>query len=136
MFQKFLGVYTLYSQSVSDSGPIYIQTMFESEALKYTKKGEEHFLSLAYTNGSSLWAITPELPKIGSESQVTLPVCANATNLKIPPSKGWYTGNIFGGWKSELKIEVFPKGGNKYLNKPENQDKDALGKIEHLSYIY
>ena len=21
-------------------------------------------------------------------------------------------------------------------NKPENQDKDALGKIEHLSYIY
>ena len=23
-----------------------------------------------------------------------------------------------------------------YWNKPENQDKDALGKIEHLSYIY
>ena len=22
------------------------------------------------------------------------------------------------------------------INKPENQDKDALGKIEHLSYIY
>ena len=121
MFQKFLGIYTLHSQSVSDSGPVYIQSMleqeFESETLEHIEKGDEHFLSLAITNGSFVWAITPELPKTGSgfRSQVTLPVCANATNQKTPPSKGWYTGNIFGGWKSELNIEVIPKGGKKHF---------------------
>ena len=117
MFQKFLGVYTLHSQSLSDSGPIYIQTMFGSETLKYTKSGEENFLYLAYeskqgesyTNGSLVWTITPDSPK--PRSQVSLTICANASNLMMPPSRGWYTGNTFGGWKHELNIEVFPQGG-------------------------
>ena len=112
MFQKLLGVYTLYSQSLSDSfGPIYIQSMIESETLKHTKKGMEHFLLLAHINGSFVWAITPELPKKGRASQVSLSLCANASNLEIPPTRGWYTGNIFEGWKHEISIEVFPKGG-------------------------
>ena len=65
MFQEVLGVYTLYSQSLSDFGhrsdsafgPIYIQSMFESESetLEHTKKGKEHFLLLAYTNSSFVW---------------------------------------------------------------------------------
>ena len=101
MFQEVLGVYTLHSQSLSDFGhstdsalgPIYIQSMFESESktLEYTKKGKEHFLLLAYTNGSFVWAITPELPKKGRASHVSLSLCANASNLEIPPSRGWYT---------------------------------------------
>jgi len=41
---------------------------------------------------------------------VSLPLCANASNLEIPPIRGWYTGNIFEGWKHEISIEVFPKG--------------------------
>ena len=117
MFQKFLGIYTLHSQSLSDSGPVYIQSMFqqesESESFQHTKEGKEHFLLLADTNGSFVWAITPEFPKTGFESEVTLPVCANASNLMTPPTRGWYTGNIFRGWKHELNIEVFPKGGKK-----------------------
>ena len=92
MFQKFLGVYTLHSQSLSDPAfnlPIYIQSMFEqgSETLEHTKKGKEHFLLLAYTNGSFVWAIIPELPKIGLD--VPLPLCANSSNLEIPPTRGW-----------------------------------------------
>ena len=118
MFQKFLGVYTLYSQSMSDKsiGPIYIQSMFESESesLEHTKKGKEHFLLLANSNGSYVWSIIPELPKNYLESRVSLPLCANASNLEIPPTRGWYTGNIFVGWKHEVRIEVFPKGGKKH----------------------
>ena len=128
MFQKFLGVYTLSSQSLSDSGPIYVQTMSGSETLKYTKSGEENFLYLAYeskqgqsslspyTNGSLVWTITPDSPKTRFGSQVSLPICANASNLMMPPSRGWYTGSIFGGWKHKLNIEVFPKGGKKDKN--------------------
>ena len=125
MFQKVLGVYTLYSQGLSDLGhstdsalgPIYIQSMFESESktLEYTKKGKEHFLLLAYTNGSLVWAITPELPKKGSALQVSFSLSANASNLEIPLTRGWYTGNIFEGWKHEISIEVFPKGGKKHI---------------------
>ena len=123
MFQKFLGVYTLHSQSFSNSdsafSPIYIQSMFESDSatLEHTKKGEEHFLLLAYTNGSFVWAITPELPKKGRASQVSLSLCANASNLEIPPSRGWYTGNIFVGWGHEVNIEVFPKRGKKHIKR-------------------
>ena len=73
MFQKFLGGYTLHSHSQGFSnsdtafGPIYIQSMFESESaiLEHTKKGKDHFLLLAYTNASFVWTIIPELPKIG-----------------------------------------------------------------------
>ena len=113
MFQKFLGVYTLYSRSDTFFGPIYIQSMFESESgtREHTKKGKEHFLVLAYTNGSFVWSITPELPKTGHPSQASLPLCANASSLEIPPTRGWYTGNIFEGWKHEISVEVFPKGG-------------------------
>ena len=35
--------------------------------------------------------------------------------------------------KGEREKKMEKKGRR---NKPENQDKDALGKIEHLSYIY
>ena len=143
MFQEVLGVYTLHSQSLSDFGhstdsalgPIYIQSMFESESktLEYTKKGKEHFLLLANTNGgptngSFVWAVTTELPKKGRAlgcftktlfqqqkwqcraSQLSLPLFANAPNLEFPPTRGWYTGNIFKGWQLELNIEVSPKG--------------------------
>ena len=128
MFQKFLGVYTLYSKfrprSDSAFGPIYIQSMFESESetLEHTKKGKGHFLHLAmvpgpHKNGSFVWSITPELPKTGPASKVRLPLCANASNLETPPTRGWYTGNIFEGWKHEISVEVFPKGGKKTQNK-------------------
>ena len=126
MFQKFLGVYTLYSESFPNTseGPIYIQSMFESESetLEHTKKGKGHFLHLAmvpgpYKNGSFVWAITPELPKTGPASKVRLPLCANASSLETPPTRGWYTGNIFEGWKHEISVEVFPKGGKKTQNK-------------------
>ena len=136
MFQEVLGVYTLYSQSLSDFGhstdsalgPIYIQSMFESESktLEYTKKGKEHFLLLAYTNGSFVWAITPELPKKGRASQVSLSLCANASNLEIPPSRGWYTGNIFVGWRHEVNIEVFPKRGKKHIKRGHKMINDSF----------
>ena len=135
MFQKFLGVYTLHSQSfsISDSAfsPIYIQSMFESESatLEHTKNGEEHFLLLAYTNASLVWTIIPGLPKIGSPSQVRLPLCANASNKEIPPTKGWYTGNIFVGWKHEINIEVFPKGG-KHKNKKNHEVMNSLFSVD------
>ena len=128
MFQKFLGVYTLHSKpSIPHAtiGPIYIQSMFESESetLEHIKKGKENFLLLAIvpsTNGSFVvWAITPELPRTGLDSQVSLPLSANASDpsLQIPPTRGWYTGNIFEGWRHEVNIEVFPKGGKKHRNK-------------------
>ena len=127
MFQKLLGVYTLYSQSLSDSfGPIYIHSMFESETLKHTKKGMEHFLLLAHINGSFVWAITPELPKKGRASQVSLSLCANASNLEIPPSRGWYTGNIFVGWRHEVNIEVFPKRGKKHIKREHKMINDSF----------